>query len=181
MERPRGSHLARRLGAHCDEYRRNPTHFNFTLYRDGRPVADLWSATGEHHDIGARLFIDLTRDLRSRLLIHFLESHRITHVAYVLWSYRRDKTFTDELAQRLDRKNYVDVGVRIAVIVVMMGNHQVGNIHIAADNAKREIAEIISNIERTLIPSMHTRRADECDRCSGELALERRKRHTSPG
>ena len=46
IKRTRRTHLFGNFGADRDEYRRQAELFDFTLYRDDRPVADVWSASG---------------------------------------------------------------------------------------------------------------------------------------
>src|SRR5690349_18944478 len=92
IERTRRAHLSGSIRAHGNEHGGKTAHFDFTLYRNDRAVADLRSAAGEQHRIGARLFINLISNLRSKLIIHALELHAVAHKTDMLAGNAADKT-----------------------------------------------------------------------------------------
>jgi len=92
VKRSRRSHLGRDFRADRNQNRRYPLHFNFSLNRDDRPVANAWSTTGQDHNIGARAFINLVGNLASGTLVHRFQLHGIAHIADMLSRNTADET-----------------------------------------------------------------------------------------
>jgi len=169
--------LSRSLRADCYQDRRHPSHLDFTLNRDDRAVTNVWSASGKHHDVGSRLFVDVLGNRRSSLFVHSLELHRVSHEANVAASEPSDETFFCQQAKRVNRKDYIDVVVCIRVVVVMMSHHQIPSVRIGIDYSESQIAKLIRDVESLLIFLVNA--GGRHDRNTGprKLALVRSERH----
>ena len=98
IKRSRRTHLRRDLRADGNQDGGYSLHFNFSLNRDDRPVAYVWSTTGQHHEIGTRTFIDLISNFPCRTFVHCFELHGVTHVTDVCSRDSADEPFLFEFA-----------------------------------------------------------------------------------
>jgi hypothetical protein len=121
VKSPRGPGLPALLRVHGDQHRGNPLHFDGSLQRDDRPMAERSTCSQEDdvrfplpHSVcyfGSGLFLDLPHGLG--------KSHR-----QVLARSRADRTFGGKSAESLYRKDAVNVLERLRAIIMFVGNGQ---------------------------------------------------------
>src|ERR1041384_2704784 len=175
IERTRRAHLRRDFRADSYQHRWDAFHFDFPLDRDDRAVANVWSTAGQHYRVGPRAFVDVVGDFARRAFVHRFELHRVAHVADVLFGNAADESFALQSAQHFNRKDDVDVFVGVAMVVVMMRDHQVFHIDIRRNFAVTEIAEFVGDVECFLILQVNTAGGNDCDRAFRQFTIERRE------
>jgi hypothetical protein len=84
IERAWWPHLRRDFWTNSNQDGRNTLHFDFTLDRHDRAVANARSTSGEHHRIGTRTLVNMVGDFARGAFVHGFQLHRVAHVPDVL-------------------------------------------------------------------------------------------------
>jgi hypothetical protein len=135
------------------------------------------SGRGEQGNIDA-VFLQLFSDIRSGFVDQRVEVpiQDVSHERKVAMIHLADFTELLEQPHPFERKNNVDVPDRIPVIIVVVGDGQIGRFGVGGDFTERRITLSVRHVEGRLVFQMKAAGSDQRQAALGRITRER-----SPG